>query len=154
MARSSRSMRKAGLPFSRFKITKAPSNACRLFITSSIFFFWMVKIFARSRSRPGGSWLLKFSKRRLKPKILRVLVGRLQCSEWAHVRRQSRNRIFRETPGEHQCTIAKAQASHLPVINLPEKSKAKQADERVDIRQRCRFRPHSIDRYGRLVAIV
>src|SRR6516164_5428557 len=35
-----------------------------------------------------------------------------------HVRRQSRERLFRETPGEHRRTVAKAQALYLPVYQL------------------------------------
>ena len=60
MVRSSRSMRKADLPFSFFKCTKPPSKACRLFITSSIFSLWMEKTCAWDRFRPSGNSLPTF----------------------------------------------------------------------------------------------
>jgi hypothetical protein len=56
VARSSRSTRRADLLSNCFKSTKAPSNVCRLFTTSSTFFFWKAKTCAMNRSRPGVSY--------------------------------------------------------------------------------------------------
>ena len=49
----------------------------------------------------------------VKPKPIWFLAGWLPESGRAHVRRQSRHRLFRKTPGEHLRAIAKVQARHV-----------------------------------------
>jgi ATP-dependent DNA ligase len=88
MARSSRSMRKAGLPFSCFRFTKAPSNACRLFITFSIFSLWMGKICLRNRFRP--------CRRKLLPDILKKAPPDIRLSEGLQGSKEDLLRVAQE----------------------------------------------------------
>ena len=58
-------------------------------------------------------WRLHTARR--KPEVLRLLARWLPRSGRASIRRQSRDRLFRKTPGEHRCAIAKDKARNLPV---------------------------------------